>query len=140
MELKFTVPLKVKVSKNKDFILNLNNYRNAHHRVLSNAKNNFEDIIRAMKLKNEVGMFEHPVRVTYVYYAASNRKYDSMNVASIIDKFTMDGLVKSGVLRDDSYKEVLWPIFIHGGVDRDNPRCEVHVEEIKDVKPPSWWK
>lgn len=139
--LRFSVPLRVSVSKKKDFILNLNNYRNAHHRVLSNAKNNFEDIIQGLRLKNELrGTYENPVRITYIYYPASNRKYDSMNVASIIDKFLMDSLVKCGVLRDDTYKDVLWPIFIHGGVDRENPRCDVEIDEIINHKQPSWWK
>ena len=130
--LKFSVPLRVQTSKNKSFILNLNNYRGAHHRVLTNAKSNFQDIVINMDLRQQLrGMYLNPIRVTYTYYPASNRKYDSMNVASIIDKFLMDALVKSDVIRDDNYKLVLWPNFIHGGVDRDNPRCDVSIEEIK---------
>ena len=130
--LKFSIPLRVQTSKNKSFILNLNNYRGTHYRVLTNAKSNFQDIVINMDLRQQLrGMYLNPIRVTYTYYPASNRKYDSMNVASIIDKFLMDALVKSDVIRDDNYKLVLWPNFIHGRVDRDNPRCDVSIEEIK---------
>ena len=129
--LEFSVPLRVSISKKKHFILNLNNYRNAHHRELSTAKNNFQDIVYGMCLKKKLGFtFRKPVRVTYTYYPASQRKYDLMNVASVIDKFLMDGLIKSGVLHDDNYLYVLWPNFIHGTVDKENPRCEVRIEEV----------
>jgi hypothetical protein len=41
------LPLDVYYSKKKKFILNLNNYRNAHYRVLSTAKKIYsEDLSR----------------------------------------------------------------------------------------------
>jgi hypothetical protein len=39
--IKINLPLQVWYSKDKKFILNLNNYRNAYFRVLSIAKKNY---------------------------------------------------------------------------------------------------
>ena len=40
-----SVPLVVSTSKNKKFILNLNNYRNAHYFILNTAKVKFKEMI-----------------------------------------------------------------------------------------------
>lgn len=45
--MKLTLPLRVKSGK-KDFILNLNNYRNAHHFTLNNAKMKYTALVVAM--------------------------------------------------------------------------------------------
>lgn len=120
-ELIFDVPLRVRVSKKKFFILNLNNYRNAHHRVLSTAKNNFTDIIVSMGLRDKF----QKIRVVYKIYPATNRNYDGMNVISVIDKFTMDALVKVGVIPDDNIKHVVCPLWEPMPPDKENPRVEV---------------
>ena len=58
--------------KEKKFILNLNNYRNAHYRVLSTAKKIYsEDLVEKIQ---DLPKFIEPVRLTYTYYARSNRK------------------------------------------------------------------
>lgn len=125
--LTFSVPLRVKVSKKKYFILNINNYRNAHHRVLSSAKRTFTDYILDLSL--DFVPFDK-CKLHYRYYPASNRKYDSMNVVSVIDKFVCDALIKKGVIRDDNYKIVEFPTFTPMPPDRDNPRMEVSVERL----------
>ena len=129
--LEFSVPLKMKYSKTKFFTLNLNQYRNAHHRILSNSKSNFDDYIKSLHLKEKCPtVIDGKVKVTYKCFRATKHKYDLMNVASIIDKFTMDALVKEGILHDDNYLYVAWPKFIHGGVDKENPRCDVVISVI----------
>ena len=101
--MKIDLPLEVYYSKNKKFILNLNNYRNAHYRILSNAKK-----IYAENLVDRIShpKYEEPVVLTYTYYAKSKRRLDVSNPCSIIDKFTCDALVKAGVLEDDSSKQI----------------------------------
>lgn len=125
--MKFSVPLRVKISKNKYFILNLNNYRNAHYRVLTSAKRTFTDYI--LDLDVPFTPFTK-CRLHYKYYPASNRSYDSMNVVSIVDKFVCDALIKKGVIRDDNYKIVEFPTFTPMPVDRDNPRMEIEIERL----------
>ena len=124
----FCVPLEIPISKKKNFILNQNNYRNAHFRVLSKAKENYKNHIFSLRLEKK--QYQNSIRCHYIYYSKSNRTYDSMNLASIIDKFLMDALIEYGLLKDDNYKLVLFPTFIHGGIDNNYPRCEVYIEEI----------
>jgi len=128
-DLFFCVPLEVKVSKNKTFILNQNKYRNAHFRVLSRAKEEFNAFVKKLNIEHDT--FENPIRVHYVYYPKSKRIYDRMNVACVIDKFLMDALQLEKIIKDDNYNTVLFPTFVHGEVDREYPRCEVYIEEIK---------
>ena len=129
--MKIDLPLEVYYSKNKKFILNLNNYRNAHYRILSNAKK-----IYAENLVDRIShpKYEEPVVLTYTYYAKSRRRLDVSNPCSIIDKFTCDALVKAGVLEDDSSKQIKKVIYKYGGIDKDNPRCELELAASQQQK------
>jgi len=125
--MKIDLPLEVYYTKNKKFILNLNNYRNAHYRILSNAKKIYAD-----NLVNRISYpkYEEPVVLTYTYYAKSKRRLDVSNPCSIIDKFTCDALVKAEVLEDDSSKQIKKVIYKYGGIDKENPRCELVIKKI----------
>ena len=72
--------------------------------------------------------------MTYTIYYPTNRQFDIDNYASVLAKFTNDALVEGGILIDDSYKYVPKIIFKFGGIDKENPRCEVELKEIKDEK------
>ena len=91
-----TLPLEVYYSEKKKFILNLNNYRNAHYRILSIAKKVYtENLVERIK---DFAKFDDPVSLEYIYYAKSNRRLDVSNPCSIIDKFTCDALVKAEII------------------------------------------
>ena len=121
--MKIDLPIEVYYSKKKKFILNLNNYRNAHYRVLSISKRLYSDNL-VPRLKG-FDSFTEPVSLTYTYYARSNRRLDISNPCSIIDKFTCDALVKAEILEDDSFKQIKEVVYKFGGVEKDNPRCEL---------------
>jgi Holliday junction resolvase RusA-like endonuclease len=123
------LPLEVYYSKNKKFILNLNNYRNAHYRILSSAKKIYsENLIPRLK---EFDSFNEPVSLKYTYYAKSNRRLDISNPCSIIDKFTCDALVKAEIIEDDSFIQVVEVFYKFGGVEKDNPRCELEIAAVQ---------
>jgi len=131
------LPLEVFYSKKKKFILNLNNYRNAHYRVLSIAKKTYSDdlveMIKNLFIKekwDDIPRFDNPVDLEYVYYAKSNRRVEVSNPCSIIDMFTCDALVKVGILEDDSSKQIKSITYVYGGVDKENPRCRLTIKEI----------
>ena len=127
-----TLPLEVYYSEKKKFILNLNNYRNAHYRVLSIAKKVYtENLVERIK---DYSRFDDPVSLEYIYYAKSNRRLDVSNPCSIIDKFTCDALVKAGVLEDDSSKQIKQVIYKYGGIDKNNPRCELEIAASQQQK------
>ena len=122
------LPLEVYYSKKKKFILNLNNYRNAHYRVLSISKRLYsENLVPRLK---GFDRFTEPVSLTYTYYARSNRRLDISNPCSIIDKFACDALVKAEILEDDSFKQIKEVVYKFGGVEKDNPRCELVISRI----------
>ena len=121
-----TLPLEVYYSEKKKFILNLNNYRNAHYRVLSIAKKVYtENLVERIK---NFSRFDDPVSLEYIYYAKSNRRLDVSNPCSIIDKFTCDALVKAKIIEDDSFKQIKKVSYVFGGVDKNNPRCELTIK------------
>ena len=122
------LPIEVYYSKKKKFILNLNNYRNAHYRVLSISKRLYSDNL-VPRLKG-FDSFTEPVSLTYTYYARSNRRLDISNPCSIIDKFTCDALVKAEILEDDSFKQIKEVVYKFGGVEKDNPRCELVISKF----------
>ena len=69
-------------------------------------------------------MSNYPVEIVYRWYSRDNRK-DIDNVA-FAKKFINDGLVKAGVIQNDSRK------FIKGFkdefyIDKENPRVEVQI-------------
>jgi hypothetical protein len=125
--MKIDLPLEVYYTKNKKFILNLNNYRNAHYRTLASAKKIYAD-----NLVDRIShpKYEEPVVLIYTYYAKSKRRLDVSNPCSIIDKFTCDALVKAEVLEDDSSKQIKQVIYKYGGIDKENPRCELVIKKI----------
>ena len=122
------LPLEVYYSKKKKFILNLNNYRNAHYRVLSISKRLYsENLVPRLK---GFDRFTEPVSLTYTYYARSNRRLDISNPCSIIDKFACDALVKAEILEDDSFKQIKEVVYKFGGVEKDNPRCKLVISKF----------
>ena len=127
--MKIVLPLEVYYSKNKKFILNLNNYRNAHYRILSSAKRIYtENLVPRLK---DFKSFSEPVSLKYTYYAKSNRRLDISNPCSIIDKFTCDALVKAEIIEDDSFIQVVEVVYKFGGVEKDNPRCVLEIAAVQ---------
>ena len=46
--MKFISPLKVMATKARHFLLNLNQYRNTHYRILNNCKINYKEVMRTL--------------------------------------------------------------------------------------------
>ena len=67
--------------------------------------------------------FEKPVKIGFVWFEPNGRK-DCDNVA-FAKKFVQDGLVKAGVLKDDSRKYVAGYLGEDFPIDKDNPRVVV---------------
>lgn len=115
-------PLAVSVSRNKKFILNINNYRNAHHITLNKAKVNYADAV-AEQVESLLGW--NRVSVRFTLFPGTRRRTDVTNVCSIHDKFLLDALVKAGKLPDDDYKHLDHVSYRFGSVDPGNGRVEV---------------
>ena len=95
-------------------------------------------IVRGLGLKYELDRtITNPIHCHYRYFPKTNRKYDSMNVVSIHDKFLMDALISCGVILDDNHRHVLWPTFEPCAPDKENPRMEVTVAVLNGQALPS---
>jgi|GEM_PF-4160424 len=46
-----------------------------------------------------------------------------------VGKFLLDGLTKVGIIKDDSFSNI--DLVLVGRVDRENPRTEIMVKEVK---------
>jgi Holliday junction resolvase RusA-like endonuclease len=123
-----SAPLSVHTSRNRKFILNLNNYMHVHHHALNAAKKNYkallaEQILRLPKMKKaEIG---------YVLYPKTKRKTDIGNVIAIHKKFFEDAMVEFGIIPDDDYTHIVGSYESFGAVDKENPRVEIRVLEIE---------
>lgn len=120
----FISPLKIFASKAKQFILNLNQYRNTHYRVLNNCKINYKKYMEG-QIKRVVP--QSKVICIYTVYASSNRSFDLGNVCSVHQKFFEDAFVELGKLPDDNTQYIPLIIYKAGGVDKEKPRVEIEV-------------
>ena len=63
--------------------------------------------------------------VTITYYFPNRIRRDPDNYSG---KFINDGLVKAGVLKDDSFNNI--HLVLKGDYDKENPRTEILIEEV----------
>ena len=125
--MKFISPLKVLATKARHFILNLNQYRNTHYRVLNNCKINYKN-----HMEKQIKSSPKFKRVLCIYkvYAGSKRSFDLGNVCSVHEKFFEDAFVELGKLEDDNIDFIPLVIYMGCGIDKENPRVEVEVMEL----------
>ena len=125
---RFSSPLQIFVGKRK-FILNLNNYRNTHYRVLNNAKVTYKMYMK--KQIEKLPKLQPPIQITYTVFKGDKRNCDIGNICSVHQKFFEDALVELGKLPDDNHNMIKRSIFEWGGIDRLNPCVQVMIEEVK---------
>jgi len=122
-----SVVLPRKTKKDKNFILNLSIYRNTHYQILNQAKIYYKN---AMKTQiSGLPVFDK-IKLTLVLYTKTKRLTDIDNVLSIHAKFLLDALVELGRLPDDNYLYVPEICFRFGGVDKENARVDVVINNI----------
>lgn len=124
--MKFISPLKILKSKVREFILNLNQYRNTHYRVLNTCKINYKE-----HMKKQIKKAKRFNKAIFVYkvFASSNRKYDLGNVCSVHEKFFEDAFVELKRIEDDNATYIPIVLYLKGNVDKENPRVEIDVFE-----------
>jgi len=121
------VMLSRKTVKDKRVSLNMNTYRNLHHRVNNNAKKVYFEELREQL---EGLSIQTPVEITYKVYKASKRRLDKMNVVSVVAKFLLDAITDYGCWEDDNDDYVKKETILPTELDRDNPRVEIIIKEI----------
>ena len=127
----FSVPSHLTLGKKKKrlFALNLNIYRNSHFQVLNAAKIQFKEIVRP--IVETIPQLNRCV-IYYEVFPDTKRKFDVNNVCSVVDKFLCDALTEFGILPDDNYQHLPTIISSFGAIDKDDPRVDVTIYEIKE--------
>ena len=121
------VTLPRKTVKDKRISLNMNTYRNLHHRISNDAKKAYSEALREQL---EGLSIQTPVEVTYKVYKASKRRLDKMNVISVVSKFLLDSITEYGCWEDDNDDYVKKETIMPTELDRENPRVEIIIKEI----------
>ncbi len=121
-------PLKVQQTHKKMFTLGLNQYRNTHFRTLNTIKKRYKELMTPQILKLPV---MDKVIMRYMLFPATKHLCDLDNKCSVIAKMLQDAIVELGKLPDDNYKHVIGVSMEFGGIDKNNPRCNIKIEEIK---------
>lgn len=104
-----------------------NDQRRAHWAQVRRAKQEVEMRVRSAAQQARVGALSGPQVVTVVWFAPNARTRDSDSLSPFL-KAALDGLVRSGVLIDDSSEYVV-DTHMRVEVDRINPRIEILIEE-----------
>lgn len=127
-EFKVKLPLRIRSSKKKLTALNLNVYRNLHHRSAHAQKINFAEI--AKKLLKDIPALGR-ITLHYEIFVQTKRRLDIMNVGSIVDKYFSDCLTDYGVIEDDDNTHLDFVSFGFGGLVEE----EYILVTITEIEP-----
>ena len=104
--MKVELPIRVKI-RNKNYAINLNQYRNWHFRVETNVKKKYKELITSLLPK---GVKYSEVEIEAQLYlklhnkdgSISKTRKDKGNVYAIASKYFFDCLVENKILTDDN--------------------------------------
>lgn len=99
-ELPYSIIIPRKTKKDRIINLNLNTYRNIHYIVNNQAKKIFKPI----KIESTTKKKYSKIAIEYYIKRKDKRKYDIMNIISVVDKFFCDWLVENKYIDDDNSK------------------------------------
>ena len=124
MEYKFTVPGRLD---------GLNEYTSANrtnpYKGGKMKKDNEETVIWSIRQQLRGLHINCPVTLKYTFYE-KNKRRDLDNISSFAHKVIQDSLVKTGILKNDGWNEIVG-FRDSFAVDKDNPRIEVTLEEAE---------
>lgn len=89
-------------------------------------KQKWEWLIKAAVGKNKPIAALDKAVISITYYFKDKRRRDPDNYSG---KFLLDGLVRAGVIQDDSFSNI--DLVLKGTSDKENPRTEIKIKEIE---------
>jgi len=125
-----SMPLSFDMGKKKikRYYINLNSYRNWHFIVSNNIKKKYKEAadgqIKDLKFNNKI-------RLKFVLWKRDKRRIDRANPLSIHEKFFCDALTEAKCIPDDNDDFIVSTTYETGGIDKANPRVDIHIYEEK---------
>ena len=110
-----------------DYLRAERSFKNNHSRGNDMKQKYQADIMAAIRKQLKRIRIEKPVRIEYFFYEPTKRR-DLDNIAAVGHKFIQDALVKSGVLKNDGWENIIG-FSDKFAIDRKNPRIEVIIVE-----------
>ena len=130
LPLSIIIPRKTKLDK--VFHINLNNYRNAHFRVLAQTKILFGERMDVLYPDGFTPIpFPPPYHFIYTIRFGNQSRYDLLNIGSILDKYLSDYLVDISLLSDDSEKVIPHTSFISRGRQYKKPHGVLYIKSFQ---------
>lgn len=126
MSYKFILPI---YGVTKKGAIAVNWYRNAHYQQSNQAKIKFKALIQEQL--DSFDPIDGKIKIKYTYFAKANNSPDLDNFVGTVKKFFQDALVESGLIEDDNVNFIVANSEYYGGIDRNNPRVEAEIINLK---------
>lgn len=110
----------------------INEFTNIPNRIQqNNLKQNWKSFIVWWCKKNKINGWKlDKFEISYKWVFDSNRRHDSDNYL-FFNKFLADGLSEAEVITDDCFGNMYLKIDCNKYVEKDNPRVEITIKELK---------
>jgi hypothetical protein len=115
--------IEYKNKKDKNILLSMNWYRNAHYHILNEVKKYYEKLVLSKDIQQKYGKFELEHLIYYSSYSS-----DPSNIVPIIEKFLLDALILKGTILTDTMTNHLGSTYKVADKDRLNPRIETLIK------------
>ena len=117
-----------KTKANKTHLVGMNLYRNAHHFLQNAMKKHFQELVLEQLPPVEQQLKQFTVNYK-VYYKSP--VCDGSNIVALIEKFYLDAIKTHGLISDDNVNYHLGSTWSVAKKDKENPRVEIAIKEIK---------
>ena len=117
-----------KTKANKTHLVGINLYRNAHHFLQNAMKKYFQELVLEQLPPVEQQLKQFTVNYK-VYYKSP--VCDGSNIVALIEKFYLDSIKTHGLISDDNVNYHLGSTWSVAVQDKENPRVEIAIKEIK---------
>lgn len=121
------IDIERKTMKDKRYYINMNTYRNLHHRVNGMLKKKY---LEAVREQLEGVKIETPCEIIYRVIKPSKRRLDKMNVVSVTSKYLLDAITELDCWEDDSDDFVKKETILPTEYEKDNGRVEILINTI----------
>ena len=109
--------------------MNLNAYKQWHYKESNSIKRIYTmQVGKLIKHLPKLGK----IKLSYTIHYPTKRKYDVDNIGAVTSKFFQDTLVTFEKLEDDNLDFIPEIVYKSGDYDKDNPRVDCIIEELKD--------